>query len=498
MFRTLSSTAFLLLSVFLSAEPVGAQITSEEYAARRDSVAGRMGEGALLAFGAPRPTGAASEMRQLPAFNYLTGFQEPDAVLVLVNAEGRLDPILFTGMPTVREQLYDGFREDPASLARRTGFQVRPLSGLTSVVDSLVEAGLPLFQLRDFASADDVARDTLTRGRVFVQALEARHPGLVVEDVHPEVDRLRARKSPGEIDLLRRAVDITEAAHGSALDVVRPGVWEYQVEAAIEHTFRHMGADGSAFASIVGSGPNSTTLHYVANDRRMEAGDLVVMDIGAQVEGYAADLTRTLPVSGRFTSEQRAIYDLVLESHEAAAREVGPGARASASLEASQRTRLQGMARLGLIESPDATYDPPWPVNCEVRPSQCLQGMLFMIHGISHGIGLEVHDVAAFSLGERTYQPGDVFTIEPGIYVNAEVLDLLEDTPRNRAFVEAVRETVERYHEIGVRIEDDYLVTAKGVERLSTEALRRAEAIEAAMAGAVSSSRVGKGGDSSP
>jgi Xaa-Pro aminopeptidase len=219
----------------------------------------------------------------------------------------------------------------------------------------------------------------------------------------------------------------------------------------------------------------------VANDRQMEAGDLVLMDIGAQVAGYAADITRTVPVSGTFTSDQRAIYDLVLAAEKAAEAQVRPGASPDQSLAAATQVRLQGMAALGLIQSPDATYDPPWPVDYEARPDQCLQGMLFMIHGISHGIGLEVHDPSQFSIhGE--YAPGDVFTIEPGIYVNAHVLDMLPDTPKNRAFVEAVGETVRRYHEIGVRIEDDYLVTSDGVERLST-APRELEEIEAVMAG---------------
>ncbi|MGD2123447.1 MAG: aminopeptidase P N-terminal domain-containing protein [Gemmatimonadota bacterium] len=463
------------------ASNVAAQIPAEEYAARRDSLAARMGPGVLLAFGAPSPVTYDFQLRQLPAFNYITGFLEPNAAMVLVHGDDGVRHTLFTERPTVRTQLYDGFREDPAALARRTGARVRPLEDLGPYVDSLASTGVSFFELRDFASGDNASTDSLTRGRAFVESLQARHPGLQVTDLHRDVRELRARKSPAEVALLRKAIAITDQAHRAALAVIEPGVWEYQVEATIEFTYRNRGADGPAYSSIVGSGLNSTVLHYVANDRQMEAGDLVLMDVGAQVAGYAADITRTVPVSGAFTPDQRAIYDLVLAAEKAAEAQVRPGASPDQSLAAATQVRLQGMADLGLIQSPDATYDPPWPVDCETRPDQCLQGMLFMIHGISHGIGLEVHDPSQFSI-QGEYAPGDVFTIEPGIYINAQVLDMLPDTPKNRAFVEAVGETVRRYHEIGVRIEDNYLVTNDGAERLSA-APREVEEIETGMAG---------------
>lgn len=441
-----------------------------------------MGEGALLAFGAPASVDYHSELRQLPAFEYLTGFREPDAALVMaVEPDGSRRSTLFRETPPVRRQIYDGFREDPASVARRTGLRVRPLDELRLHVDSLVEAGRPLFELRDFRSSDYASRDTLTRGRAFVEALRQRHRGLEIRDAHPVVDSLRARKSPAEVELLRRAVAVTEAAHRRAFGVVGPGAGEFEVEAAVEHAFRSRGAAGPAFSSIVGSGPNSTTLHYVENGRRMEAGEVVVIDVGAEVEGYAGDLTRTLPVSGRFGPRQRELYDLVLEALEAAERQVRPGGEAAAASDSARAVRFEGMARLGLIEAPDAAFDPPWPADCGRTPVRCLQGTLFTIHGISHGIGLEVHDPAQFYRDGR-YGAGDVFTLEPGIYVDARLLEVLPDTPRNRAFVAAVREAVARYDGIGIRIEDDYRVTASGVERLSADLPRRAEAVEAAMA----------------
>lgn len=463
------------------APTVSAQIPPEEYAARRASLAARMGTGVLIAFGAPEAVTYDFQLRQLPAFNYLTGCQEPNAAMVLIQENGEVRHTLFTERPTIRTQLYNGFREDPETLARRTGATVRSLEELGQYADSLVGIGLPFFELRDFASGDYASADSLTRGRVFVESLQERHPSLRVIDLHRDVAELRARKSPAEVSLIRKAVAITDEAHRAALAAIKPRAWEYQVEAAIEYAFRSRGADGPAYSSIVGSGINSTTLHYVANDRRMEAGDLVLMDIGAQVAGYAADVTRTAPVNGTFTPDQRAIYDLVLAAEKAVEAQVGPGASADRSLATATQIRLQGMADLGLIQAPDATYDPPWPVDCEARPDQCLQGMLFMIHGISHGIGLEVHDPSQFSI-HGDYAPGDVFTIEPGIYINADVLDMLPDTPRNREFVAAVGETVRRFHEIGVRIEDNYLVTEDGVERLSG-APREAEEIEAVMAG---------------
>lgn len=474
----LALAAFLLPTL---APPVHAQIAEDEYAARRDSAAARMGPGVLVAFGARSPVAYQFQLRQLPAFRYLTGFEEPNAVLVLVHEDGAVRHTLFTERPTVRTQLYDGFRADPDQLASRTGATIRPLDELTAHVDSLAATGLPLFELRDFESSDYAAQDSLTRGRAFLETVRERHPRLEAGDLRPALDELRARKSPAELALLRQAIAITDQAHRAALSVIRPGVWEYQVEAAIHHAFRDAGADGPAYSSIVGSGPNSTILHYVHNDRRMEDGDLVVMDVGAQVDGYAADITRTAPVNGRFTPEQRAIYELVLEAQKAAEARVRPGAPAAASLAASEDVRLQGLAALGLIEGPDATYDPPWPVDCQAAPRQCLQGMLFMIHGISHGIGLEVHDPARFYFSDGTYGVGDVFTIEPGLYINADVLALLPDTPKNQAFIGAVREVAQRYHQVGVRIEDNYVVTVDGMERLS-EAPREVAEVEAAMA----------------
>ena len=197
-------------------------------------------------------------------------------------------------------------------------------------------------------------------------------------------------------------------------------------------------------------------------------GDLVVIDAAAEYEGYAADITRTFPISGTFTPEQRKMYQIVRDAQAAAERNSKPGLSAQAAQDSSVAVRMKGLAGLGLVESEDASIDPPWQANCDRTPAQCKQGMFWMIHGISHGLGLAVHDPAQFSTGDRTYKPGDVFTIEPGIYVSTRMLDALPDTPKNRAFIAKVRSAVAKYENTGVRIEDDYLITDTGLERLST------------------------------
>ena len=209
-------------------------------------------------------------------------------------------------------------------------------------------------------------------------------------------------------------------------------------------------------------------------------GDLVVMDAAAEYRGYAADVTRTIPVSGRFTPEQRAIYQLVRDGQAAAERNSRAGLPAAAAQDSSWDVRARGLARLGLVESDTAAFDPPWPADCARAPRACRQATLWTIHGISHGIGLEVHDPAQFYTGDRVFRQGDAFTIEPGIYVTQRSLDALPDTPRNRAFVAKVRAAVARYENTGVRIEDDYVVTERGLERLSTPP-REIDEIEALM-----------------
>jgi len=289
---------------------------------------------------------------------------------------------------------------------------------------------------------------------------------LQVSDAHPIVDSLRARKSPAEMGLLRRAIDITTASLTRAMRMAKPGMYEYELEAAVEGGFRRAGAEGPSFGSIIGSGPNSTQYHYERNDRRMRAGEVVVMDVGASYRGYAADVTRTIPVSGKFTAEQRAVYQLVRDAQAAAEKVAKPGASAKAWSDTARAVEARGLAKLGLIESEDATFDPPWASMCQTNAGACKQAFLYMAHGLGHGIGLEVHDPPRYG-GGATFEVGQVFTIEPGVYISTKLLDMLPDTPKNRAMIARVRKTVQRYQNIGVRIEDDYVITPNGVEWLS-------------------------------
>ncbi|HEU4681182.1 MAG TPA: Xaa-Pro aminopeptidase [Gemmatimonadales bacterium] len=455
-----------LLVLLLPTSVFAQGIPTAEYAARRDSLAAHLDSGVVIAFGAPDPVGMG-HWAQLPAFRYLTGFLEPNAALLVIKKGGSTSAILFTTSRDPRRALYDGFPPDSAAVVRQTGLAVRSLPALWPMVDSLVGSGLPAYDLRDFATADAATQDTLTRGARFMGDLLARKPDLIVRGAHPIVDSLRRRKSPAELALLRRAIAVTVTAHKEALRHTRPGMWEYQVEALIEGTFRSAGCDGPAFPSIVGSGPNSTQYHYQKNDRRMRAGDLLVMDIGASCNGYAADITRTIPVSGRFTPEQSTIYQMVRDAQTASQRVARPGASWAAWRDSARAVESRGLAWLGLIESADATFDPPWAERCQRSPEACTQAFLYMAHGLGHGIGLEVHDPPHPYVGTGTFQEGDVFTIEPGLYISTRLLDMLPDTPKNRAMIAKVRPVVERYQNIGVRIEDDYVITATGVEWLS-------------------------------
>ncbi|HYC32498.1 MAG TPA: Xaa-Pro aminopeptidase [Gemmatimonadales bacterium] len=470
--------AALLIAVPATAGAQG--ISPAEYAARRDSLAARIDSGVVLAFGARNPV-IPVRPGQLPSFRYLTGFLEPDAALVIVARGGKSSATLFTQPRDPRRALYDGFPPDSAEIAKETGIPGRSFPALRPMLDSLAPSGLPFYELRDFATADYAADDSLTRGGSFAKAFAAAHAGIEWKNAHPILDSLRSRKSPAELAMLRRAIDITVEGHKEAMRAVRPGMYEYEVDALLLDAFRGTGGDGNAFVSIVGSGPNSTQYHYNANDRRMQAGEVVVMDIGAGYGGYAADVTRTVPVSGKFSPAQRQIYQVVRDAQAAAEKTVKPGSTFAAWRDAAQAVIARGVARLGLTEGPDATFDPPWAEQCEANPVACTQAFLYMAHGLGHGIGLEVHDRPHPWYGTGTFAEGDVFTTEPGVYVSTRLLEILPDTPKNRAMIAKVRPAVERYDNVGIRIEDDYVVTATGLEWLS-RAPREIAEVEAEMA----------------
>jgi Xaa-Pro aminopeptidase len=475
----------LLLAALAAATRLPAQIAPGDYAARRDTVAAHLHDGVVLAFGAPSPATDEADFHQLPSFAYLTGYTRMDAAFVMVVREGRpVFQMLYEPPTDPRLALYNGFRPDSADLARRTGLGLAQLAGLRPLLDTTLRGGT-LHVVTDVHTRDALEEDSLTRGRRFVEDFWSAHPRVTVRSADLLLDSLRVRKSPAEVALLRKAVAISVDGERAAMRAVRAGVNEGEIAALTDYTFRMAGASGPSFRAIIGSGPNSTSYHYRANDRTMRAGEVVVMDMGALYAGYAGDVTRTFPVSGRFSAEQAAIYRAVRAAQAAAERLARPGAPVAAGDSAVRAVEARELTRLGLIESPEATFDPPWAdsTRCAAVPAPlpCRQVFLYQAHGLGHGIGLEVHDAGGYSYSPTgLFQPGEVFTIEPGIYVSTALLDMLADTPKNRAFIAHVRPAVERYNHIGVRIEDDYLVTDTGVEWLS-RAPRELEEVEAAM-----------------
>ncbi|MGH7524014.1 MAG: aminopeptidase P N-terminal domain-containing protein [Gemmatimonadales bacterium] len=471
--------------VLLTVTAAHGQIPAAEYAARRDALAAKIDSGIVIAFGGRTLVTDFSRFFQLPAFHYLTGYDEPDAAFVIVARGGHASTTLFVTRLQARTAFYYGQRADTGELARTLGVAARSASALPGMVDSLVATHLPFYSLVDFEDADFARADSLTRGQEFVKALEASHPGLTVRNAHPLVNQLRAMKSPAEIALLVKAAEISSKGHRAVLEMAEPQ-HEYDIQAVLESTFLRLGGERPAYGSIVGSGSDGTLLHYMLDRGPTRPGDLVVIDAATQYQGYAADVTRTIPVSGKYTAAQRQLYQLVRDAQAAAERNAKAGMSRAASVDSSVVIRAAGLARLGLVESADATYDPPVSSVGDGRrgggagqqPPLPTQASFWMIHGISHGLGVAVHD---YVQAGPNYQVGDAFTIEPGIYISSKMLDVLPDTPRNRQFIAAVRPAVAKYDMTGVRIEDDYAITPTGLERLSTAPREIAE-IEAIMA----------------
>jgi Xaa-Pro aminopeptidase len=324
-----------------------------------------------------------------------------------------------------------------------------------------------------------VAEDSLTRGSRFVSQLRAAHPWLVTASLDTTVDRLRARKSPAEIALLRHAAQISTRAHREAMKATAPGCGENEIQAVLDGTFRRLGGDRPGYGSIVGSGKNATTLHYMEDNGVLHDGDLILIDAATSFDHYSADVTRTLPVNGKFSPAQRDIYQLVRDVQEAFVRQIKPGVSFRVPYDSGRAVIVKGLVRLGLIESDSAIYDPAPGIFCP--PTGCSQRGLYVWHGWGHGIGLEVHDPAQYYGPKSQFQIGDVFTVEPGIYISPDDLSALPDTPKNRAMRAKIGPAFEKYKWIGVRIEDDYALTNSGLERLSAGAPREINEIEALM-----------------
>ena len=471
MIRRLVFTA-LLVPTLLRAQ------TQLEYAGRRTDLAARLPDGVFLALGGHEPAQDYLSFYQTPSFYYLTGFKEPDAALLMIKQGGVVrSATMFVRPRQPSREVWTGARVGVEGVATLTGIRGRSFAEMYKVLDSLGAAGLPFSVVGELGARgeDDEAPVYRSPDEQLFDRMKKRHPALKLNVVNDTVEALRGTKSAAELTMIRNAVDITVRAHREVIPAIKPGMNEFELQALIEYTFRRNGADRPSFATIVGSGPNSTTLHYNVNDRFIGASDLVVMDIGASFKGYAADVTRTVPASGVFSAEQRTIYQLVRDAQKAAERQATLGNSARLMTDSSTAVIAAGLARLGLIESPSATYD----CTAGAQPRQCQQVQLYYMHGLGHGIGLEVHDPEQYYFTGKI-QPGSAFTIEPGIYVREHVLEEIPDTPRNRELAARLRGALTTYKNIGVRIEDDYIVTTKGVEWLSQVPREIAE-IEAMM-----------------
>ena len=286
--------------------------------------------------------------------------------------------------------------------------------------------------------------------------------GLAIQNVLPAFTQMRQVKSPAELLLMQHAVDITTEALERAMSVASGARWEYEVEAEVDYTFKRRHADNWGYPSIVGCGADATTLHYEESEGRVSAGELMLMDVGAEFRHYSADVTRTFPVSGRVSPAQGEIYNAVYAASEAAMAAARPGATLSEVHAAALASIRDSLLRLGLITDRNSS-----------------QYRLYFMHGTSHWLGMNVHDVGA---GARRFEPGMVFTIEPGIYVRPDALDNLPKTPESQKFIDAVRPAFEKYKNIGVRIEDDVVITADGHRNMTAALPRSLQEVEATMA----------------
>ncbi|CAN5255097.1 aminopeptidase P N-terminal domain-containing protein [soil metagenome] len=460
MIRSIAAALLLLLH-----PPLLSAQAALEFTGRRADLAAKLSDGVVVALGGHDPAQDYLSFEQTPSFYYLTGFKEPDAALIMFVKGGALQSAtLFVNPKQPSREVWTGTRIGVEGVSALTGLRGRVIGDLPHVLDSLAGAGVPFNVIGEVGRApeDDGAITFRTPDEQIFDRLKRKFPSLKLAVVNEAVEQLRGTKSATEVMLIRNAVDLTLRALREVIPSIKAGLNEFEIQALIEYTFRRNGADRPSFSTVVGSGPNSTTLHYNENDRFIGSADLVVMDIGASFHGYAADVTRTVPASGLFTQEQRTVYQIVRDAQRSAERQAVIGRAARLMSDSASATLAAGLTRLGLIESPNATYD----CGTGAQPRQCMQLQLYYMHGIGHGIGLEVHDPDQYYYTGKI-EAGSVFTIEPGLYVREHLLDEIPDTPRNKEFAARVRNSVLQYRNIGVRIEDDYLATTKTVEWLS-------------------------------
>jgi Xaa-Pro aminopeptidase len=451
---------------------VPAPVAITEYASRRQALLAGMGDGVLVIFGSPPPVFDYLPFSQLPDFRYLTGVVEPGAAYIAVKDGGRIDERLFVLPRDAAREQWEGPRLGPDGARARTGITAHTNDRFAPMLDSLARVHRTLYSTST-PPVNAGLDSELTHAHQVLARLRTRYPDLEIRSIQGQIRQLRAVKSAAELDRIRRAVYVSVLAHREAMRSVEPGMNEFEVRALLEYFFRRYGGEGPAYGSIVGSGPNATILHYQASDRFMNEGEMLLIDAAGAYGGYAADVTRTFPVNGKFSPPQRELYEVVLAAQKAAEERIRLNATWAELNNAANEQLRGGLARLGLIDGPDATYD------CSASAG-CPQFRLWYMHGLGHGVGLAVHDP---DISEMTggFRPGSAVTIEPGVYVRPEILDHLPDTPGNRAMIARLRPVVERYRNIGVRIEDVFIFDDRGVERVSAGAPREIDEIEALM-----------------
>jgi len=385
-------------------------------------------------------------------FHYLCGFPEPEAVLVLVAGDTPRS-LLFCREKNEEREIWDGYRWGPAAAAGEFGVdEAHTVDSFDDmIVDLLADQPTIHFAMGQDAGWDKRVIDALGRVREKTRA-GITAPGNIA-DIHALLDEMRLIKDGFEQDIMRKAARISAAAHQRAMRAAAPGRFEYEVEAELLHAFRQAGSPFPAYSSIVASGANACVLHYVSNDRQMHDGDLLLIDAGCELDGYASDITRTFPVNGRFTGPQKDVYALVLEAQRAAAEVTRPGACWNDPHDAAVAVLAQGMIDLGLLQG---------NVDDVIEKGDYRR---FYMHRTGHWLGMDVHDAGEYKVGGnwRTLEPGMVLTIEPGCYIRPA-----DDIP-------------EAFWNIGVRIEDDALVTADGCELITVDAPKAVDDIEALM-----------------
>jgi Xaa-Pro aminopeptidase len=422
------------------------------YAERRRQLAEAIGDAVAIVPTAPeriRNRDSHYPYRFDSHFYYLTGFTEPEAALVVVGGKA----LLFCREKNPEREVWDGFRYGPEAARERFGFdEAHPIGALDREMERLLE-NRPALYYPMGADAEWDARairwlnGVRARVRTGIAAPERVH------DVRVVIDDMRLVKDEHERAIMRRAARIAASAHRRAMQRARPGRNEYEVEAELLYEFRRSGAQAPSYTPIVAGGPNACVLHYVANDAPLRDGDLLLIDAGCELDGYASDLTRTFAVNGRFTAPQRDVYEIVLAAQHAAIDAVRAGKAWNEPHDAAVKVLAQGLIDLKLLKS-----DVQESLEKETYKR-------FYMHRTGHWLGLDVHDAGEYKRqgNWRALAPGMTLTVEPGLYIRAE-----EDIP-------------ERLRNIGIRIEDDVLVTDAGCEVLTAEAPKAVADVEALM-----------------